>query len=146
MTKKKKIETMICLVFIWGAVILQAYALGQQKEEDRLLETFDVLDSSPVEGCIEFSAPLNKLYLNQEEKQVVLEEIGEDLGLGSGYEIQSEKRDNTESVILKKEGDIGSVHLSITTMNINIGDGKERQDQYIYVLYPLSGQSSTPGA
>lgn len=135
MTKKKKIEFLICLLIIWGAAALEGYAFFQQKEEDRLLETFDVLESSPVEGCLEFSVPLNKLYLNQKEKQNVLEEMAADLGLGEGYEIQEEKRENSESVILKKEGDIGSVHLSITTMNMDMGDGRQRQNQYIYVLY-----------
>lgn len=143
MTKNKKIEALICLFIIWGAVTFQAYALYYQKEESRLLETFDVLASSPVEGCVEFSAPLNKLYLNQKEKQNVLEEIALDLGLGDGYEIQQERRDNMESVMLKKEGDIGSVHLSITTMNIDIGDGKQRQDQYIYVLYKSNKKMDT---
>lgn len=94
-----------------------------------------MLASNPIEGWIEFSAPLNKLYLNQQEKQNVLEEIAWDLGIKGGYEIQEERRDHVESVILRKEGEIGSVHLSITTMNIDIGDGKQRQDQYIYVLY-----------
>lgn len=135
MNRKKRWEIVICLILIWTAMILQAYSLYRWDQEEKILETFDILDSVPVEGCIEMSASINKLYLNQKEKQHVLEDLADELGLGKDYEICQENRENTERTILKKEGDIGSVHLSITTIEADMGDGNRCQEQYLYLLY-----------
>lgn len=135
MTKKKHLEFILCLVIIWIAVVLQAWSLYRWQEEDKLLEAFDVLDSTPIEGCIEISAPLNKLYLNQKEKKQILEEIAKDLGLGNDYELQKEDAENIDCLVLKKEGEIGSVHLSITTLTVDIGNKNQKLNQYVYVLY-----------
>ena len=102
MNRKKRWEIVICLILIWIAVILQAYSLYRWDQEEKILETFDILDSVPVEGCIEMSASINKLYLNQKEKKHVLEDPADELGLGKDYEICQENRENTERTILKK--------------------------------------------
>lgn len=156
MSKRRKIEAAICLAIIWSAVALQAYSLSCQEEEGRLHEVFDILDSVPVEGCIEITAPLNKLYLNQKEKHQVLTELANDLGLGGGYEFSSEENETAETLLLRKEGDIGSVHISITTMNVPYDapdtDGtaksgqeasRKRQNQYLYVLYRSNKKMDT---
>ncbi|MDO4556631.1 MAG: YwmB family TATA-box binding protein [Lachnospiraceae bacterium] len=135
MTKRKRIERILCLFVIWTAVGLMAYSLYVWDGEARILQTFDLLDSTPVEGCIEFNAPMNKVYLNREEKEKVLKDLARDLGLTGKYQTEEEKLDNQETIYLKKEGSAGSVSLSITTMYIALDDGKERIDQYLYVTY-----------
>lgn len=157
MSKRKRIEAVICLAIIWSAAILQGYSLMRQGKAERINEVFTVLDSVPVEGCIEITAPLNKLYLNQEEKRQVLVELAEDLGLGNDYELSSEESEAAKTLTLKKEGDIGSVHLSVTTMEIPYQAGTEdssggtapkgalsrKQNQYLYVLYRSNKKMDT---
>lgn len=127
MLKRKKIEATVGLMIIWSAVFLQVISLRHQKEKDRINEVFDILDSVPVEGCIELSAPFQKLYLEDKECETVLKDLANELGIQTGYELIREQEGKTKTVLLEKKGEAGALQLSITTVNNSY--------QYLYAVY-----------
>lgn len=133
MTKRKRVEAVLGLCFLWGAVALQVYSLFMFREEDQLLETFASMEAIPAESCIEMTAPLNKLYLNQDEKKQVLEEFAKDLGVTSGYTWESEESDQMESLTLKKTGTQGEIQISITSLTIEMENQNTKLNQYLFV-------------
>lgn len=134
MTIGKRIELIICIIIIWTVVLIQGYALTKESGEEKSLEVFHTLHLSSVEGCVEVSAPVNKLYLNKEEKEHVLRELAEELGIQNGAVLKDESRENIERMVLSREIEGEEINLSVTTINVPMDDGNYRQNQYIYMF------------
>lgn len=133
MEKKRRIEYLFCIIVIWAVAIIQGYALTKESGEEKSLEVFQTLQLASIEGSVEINAPLNKLYLNQEEKENVLRQLAEELGIQNGYEVTDDSKDDIERMELNWNTDNEEIHLSITTINVPMGDGNYKQDQYVYM-------------
>lgn len=133
MHKKRRIEYLFCIIIIWAVTLIQGYALTKESGEEKSLEVFQTLQLASMEGSVEINAPLNKLYLNQKEKENVLRQLAAELGIQSGYEVADDSKDNIERMLLKWTAEKETINLSITTINVPMGDGNYKQDQYVYM-------------
>ena len=134
MERKKRIEMIFCLIVLWAAAIAQGYALTKESGEEKSVEAFQTLQLSSVEGSVEVSAPVNKLYLNQSEKKQVLLDLVKELGITTGFSMTDETTEERERMELSWTGKEEQFNISITTMNLPMGDGNFKQNQYIYMI------------
>ena len=139
-----------CIVVIWTVVLVQGIALTSESGEEKSVEVFHTLNLATTKGSVEVNAPINKLYLSQEEKKNVLIDLAEELGITSGFYVKEEEKEDMERVELRWTMDEEKVNLSITTIhtpieesntakedakveNKNIENKNYIQNQYIYM-------------
>lgn len=134
MERKKRIEMIFCIIVLWTAVIAQSYALTKESGEEKSVAVFQTLHLSSIKGSVEVSAPVNKLYLNQSEKKQVLMDLVKELGITTGFSVTDETIDDRERMELSWTGNEEKLNISITTMNIPMGNGNYKQNQYIYMI------------
>lgn len=133
MKTKRRIEYLFCIIVIWSVVLIQGCALLHESGEEKSLEVFQTLNLTSIEGSVDIYAPFNKLYLNQEEKENVLRQLGAELGFEKGYEMKDDSKDNVERMLLIWKGEKEEINLSITTIHVPMEDGNYRQEQYVYM-------------
>lgn len=133
MKTKRRIEYLFCIIVIWSVVLIQGCALLHESGEEKSLEVFQTLQLASMEGSVDIYAPFNKLYLNQEEKENVLRQLAEELGMKQGYEVKDDSKDQIERMVLSWKRETEEMNLSITTINVPMEDGNYRQEQYIYM-------------
>lgn len=134
METKKRIEMLFCVVVIWTVVIVQGIALTSESGEEKSVEVFNTLKLATTKGSVEITAPINKLYLSQEEKKNVLIDLAEELGITSGFYVKEEEKEDMERVELRWTMDKEKVNLSITTIHTPIEENSYKQNQYIYMI------------
>lgn len=136
---------LFCVIVIWTVVLVQGIALTSESGEEKSVEVFHTLNLSTTKGSVEITAPINKLYLSQEEKKNVLMDLAEELGITSGFYVKEEEKEDMERAELRWTMDKEKVNLSITTIHTpieetdsitkqeNIEEKNYIQNQYIYM-------------
>lgn len=139
-------EFLFCAVTIWTAALFQAYGLYQQKkEEEKTLEAFETLQLSDLKGCIEITAPLEKIYKETEGKKTFLTGLIRELDLDEEIELTEKDANGRNEVGYQKETQQEKIQITLVTEQCMTEEENESERmrenssvteyQYVHFLY-----------
>ncbi|MEE1312290.1 MAG: YwmB family TATA-box binding protein [Lachnospiraceae bacterium] len=108
------------LIILWAMVFIQAIINITAKNDYKLVEAFKASNSIPIEGKVIVSGSLGDKELDDETKENILKDLANQARLANDYQIRTITEDEVETIILKKEGEDGSVWFRISSVeNVN---------------------------
>ena len=125
-------------VIIWLLLAGRLINSKIEKEND-IVEAFSSQRFIEMEGTISAVGEYGTTYLTEEEKETLLTEIANSIGITSGYEIVDGNNGETIEKILVKKGKNADTTIKVVTLQTDMGIYYQ-SDQYICVNIDLGNE------